>query len=118
MKLTGTIISIGRHNRDGEAIDGVLIGVPREQLQQGGILYRDVVVHPDYHAKVENPEVFNVDLLEKRIQLTISAGDRLDLLLRCEAGIEDIKEWACATREQQLAMISEAQREWRKRREG
>lgn len=65
MKLTGKVISIGLHDRDGEAVHGVLIEVPSEQLQQGGILYREVVVNPDYHAKVENPEVFNVDLLER-----------------------------------------------------
>lgn len=44
MNLTGTIISIGRHDRDGEAVHGVLVEIPREQLQQGGILYREVLI--------------------------------------------------------------------------
>lgn len=65
MILTGKVLSIGRHDRDGESIHGVLIEVPRKQLQQGGLLYREVIVHTDYHAKIQNPEVFNVDLLER-----------------------------------------------------
>lgn len=44
MKLTGTIVSIGRHELVGESVHGVLVEVPREQLQQGGILYREVQV--------------------------------------------------------------------------
>jgi hypothetical protein len=108
MKLTGKIISIGRHNRDGEPIDGVLIEVPREQLQQGGILYREVSIYERGEINTER----------KAVQAMIAAGDRLDTLLRCETGIEDSEEWACATREQQLAMIAEGWREWRKRREG
>ena len=52
-----------------------------------------------------------------RVKRLATDGDRLDLLLRCESGIEDTEEWANATREMQLAMIAKAQRDWRKAKE-
>ena len=52
-----------------------------------------------------------------RVKRLATDGDRMDLLLRCESGIEDTEEWANATREMQLAMIAKAQRDWRKAKE-
>lgn len=46
MTLTGTIISIGRHQRDGESIDGLLIEVDKEVLKRGVPLYTEVTISP------------------------------------------------------------------------
>lgn len=46
MTLTGTIVSIGRHQRDGESIDGLLIEVDKEVLKRGVPLYIEVAVTP------------------------------------------------------------------------
>lgn len=66
MKLTGKVLSVGEHERDDEVAHGVFVEVPKEQLREHGIaiLYRDVVVYTDHHAKIENPEVPNLELLD------------------------------------------------------
>ncbi len=108
MILKGTLISIGRHKQDGEEIHGVLIEAPKELLQQGGLLYREVVV----------TEAGQLEDERKAVESMVKAGDRLAVLLRCAAGTEDTEEWANSTRSQQQAMIAAAHREWRKRRSG
>lgn len=71
--LVGKVMSAGRIVRDGEVIDGLIVGIPCEALRQlpGNPLFADVAVHFGVG------ELESLEILRKRIDTLLMIGARL-----------------------------------------